>query len=98
MGTQTHPRTEYEHRIRQRRASAEKYDRWHHRTGNTRLAVFLIAGVVTWVAFLAQRISPWWLVLPSGVFIGLMASHGRVLRALQRFNRAIEFYKRGVAR
>jgi hypothetical protein len=45
-----------------------------------------------------QLFSPWWLAAPVCGFIALMSWHSRVLRDLQRFKRAIEFYERGFAR
>jgi hypothetical protein len=92
------PRTEYARRLEQRRVAAANRNSWHRRIGNTRLTVFLIAAVMAWLAFISQTFSPWWLLMPSCCFVGLMAWHSRVLRDLQRFQRAIEFYRRGYAR
>ena len=53
---------------------------------------------MAWFAFKSQQISPWWLLIPCCMFIGLMAWHGRVLQDLQTFRRAVDFYERGLAR
>jgi len=92
------PRTEYTKRLEQRRASAKRLDLWHHRIGNTRLLLFITAVVMAWFAFKSQQISPWWLLIPCCMFVGLMALHGRVLQDLQTFRRAVDFYERGLAR
>jgi hypothetical protein len=92
------PRAEYEKRIKQRRNAAANRTAWHYRIGNARFVLFVIAAVIAWLGFISHELSPWWLVLPSCVFVGLMIWHGRVLAELQRFNRAIQFYERGFAR
>jgi hypothetical protein len=92
------PRTEYTDRIKQRRAAAVRYESWHHRIGNTRLAIFLAAAFMAWFAFRIRLFSPWWLLMPSFVFLGLIVWHSRVLQQLQRFKRSIEFYENGSAR
>jgi hypothetical protein len=94
----TDPRTEYEYRLNQRRASAGGLESLHRRIGNTRLAVFIAALVVAWLSFLSGRISPLWLLVPFGSFIALAALHGRVLLNLQRARRSIDFYENGLAR
>ncbi len=98
MDTKTDPRVEYTRRLEQRRRAAVSCESWHHRIGNTRFAVFVIAAVMAWFAFISQQLSPWWLLIPFCTFIALMAWHGRVLQKLQRFKRAVEFYEHGLAR
>lgn len=94
----TGPRAEYENRLEQRRSLADKLDSWHHRIGNARLAVFVAALIAAWFVFIAERISPWWLLIPFCIFIALTLWHGRVLQQLQRFRRTIDFYERGLKR
>jgi hypothetical protein len=94
----TDPRTEYAERLRERRDLASNREFWHRRIGEMRLTVFLAAAAMAWLAWVAQKLSPWWLLLPACGFIALMAWHGRVLEQLQRFRRAVEFYERGCAR
>lgn len=92
------PRAEYGKRIEMRRASAARLESWHRRIGNARLALFTAGAVLAWLALISHKISPWWLLVPAVLFLGLMAWHERVLRSLQRVRRAIDFYERGNAR
>jgi hypothetical protein len=92
------PRIEYMHRIEQRRAVAARLDSWHHRIGNMRLLVFIVAAVMAWFAFRLHSLSPWWLLIPSCGFLALVICHSDVLRRLQRCRRSIEFYENGLAR
>jgi len=94
----TDPRIEYKQRLEQKRSLHEKCESRHIWIGNARLALFLIAGVLAWLGFKSQLLSPWWLLVPCFCFVALMAWHGRVLRELQRFQRAVEFYERGLLR
>jgi hypothetical protein len=94
----TDPLIEYTRRLEQRRGAAAKCESWHRRIGNARLCVFLAAAAMAWLAFKSQVLSPWWLAAPACCFVALMAWHSRVLRELQQFQRAVEFYERGFAR
>jgi hypothetical protein len=98
MPMSTVPRIEYAQRLEQRRIAAAGRQTWHLRIGNMRLLVFLIAAVTAWLAFKSQVFSPWWLLVPVCCFVALMAWHSRVLRELQKSQRAVEFYERGFAR
>jgi|WetSurMetagenome_2_1015567.scaffolds.fasta_scaffold60256_2 hypothetical protein len=92
------PRSEYEKRLKLRRAAAANREAWHYRIGNARLALFLIAAAMAWLAFRSEAVAPVWLLAPLCCFISLMVWHGRVLQDLQGFRRAIDFYERGLAR
>ncbi len=92
------PRSEYCRRLEQRRHSAAKLDARHHQIGNLRLLTFIVAAILAWFAFKSELISPWYLIFPFFVFIGLVAWHGSVLQKLQKRGRAADFYARGIAR
>ncbi len=98
MPMNTTPQSEYQWRLEQRRTSAKELDSWHYRIGNTRLALFIAAVIMAWFAFQSRRISPWWLLAAGCAFIGLVAWHSRVLQRLERFNRSVDFYTRGLKR
>jgi hypothetical protein len=65
--------------------------------GNARLAVFLIAVALAWFCW-SGAVPDWWLLAPVFAFISLMVWHSRVLVNLERYNRSINFYERGIAR
>jgi hypothetical protein len=92
------PYKAYEKRLDQRTECRAKCESQHHGIGNARLAVFISAAVLAWVAFKSHAISPWWLLLPLSAFILLMAWHSRVLQKLKYAQNAVEFYQRGIAR
>ena len=92
------PSEEYLHRLSARDSTVAKYEKIHIRLGNIRLLLALLAGFVAWDAFRWHNLSPYWLVLPAGLFVGIMNYHSRVLRARDLATRACDFYKRGLAR
>ena len=91
-------REEYIRCLKARRAEALRQDRWHSRIAIWRLAVFAGAGIIAWLAFYSEIISPWLLVIPVVLFFVLVAIHERVDRARGRMDRAAAFYERGLAR
>jgi hypothetical protein len=92
------PYEEYNQRLHQRTAYRAECESLHHRIGNARLAIFLIAAVLAWLAFKSNSISPGWLWFPLCIFIALVIGHGRVLQKLKHAEHAVEFYRRGIAR
>jgi hypothetical protein len=92
------PRAEYARRLKTREAALEKCESRHRQIGNSRLAVFLIAVSLAWLAFDSHRISSWWILAPFAAFVLLMAWHSRVLLGLERSRRSVDFYMRGLAR
>jgi len=91
-------REEYLRHLTARRAEAVRQDRWHSRIAVLRLAVFAGAGIIAWLAFHSNVLSPWSLVVPAVLFFILVAIHERVDRARCRMERAAAFYERGFAR
>ncbi len=91
------PRQEYAARVAARTASAEALDRVDARAATLRLLTFGLAvaiGVFAW----REAISWWWLLLPVGIFIGLIRWHDGVIARRDAARRAIGFYERGLAR
>jgi len=68
------------------------------RIGNARLAAGFAGVLVAFFVFGEVWISPWWLLLPVAVFVGLVVIHARVAERLERSIRAIQFYERGMVR
>jgi len=63
-----------------------------------RLGVALAAALMGWLAFGADRLSPWWLVMPAAAFVTLLVVHDRVRRHRRRAERGAAYYRRGLAR
>jgi hypothetical protein len=91
-------REEYVSRLAQRRTIASQFARRHDLIGHARLVIFAIAILLALLAFWFKLVSPWWLLLPLGGFIALVAWHGRVGRRRDRAERAAGFYESGLAR
>jgi hypothetical protein len=88
---------EYRSRAEARRAVAAALERRELRISRLRLAVFAIAVLLGF--FIAWGIAtPWSLLAPLVVFIGLAWWHDRTIRARQAAERAEAFYRRGLAR
>ena len=96
--SETPPRDNYVRRLEERRGDATRLGRREGILGNSRLAVFLAALGLAWLAFGAKLLSGWWLIVPLVLFTVLLFLHERVTRKWYRAGRAILFYQRGIAR
>jgi hypothetical protein len=92
------PLEEYQARIAERRLASERLQKQFRRIGNARLTAGLAAVVTAFFVFGEVWISFWWLVLPVAVFLVLVVLHASVVERLERSQRAIQFYERGLAR
>jgi hypothetical protein len=92
------PHGEYTHLLQLRRTLRETLA-WRERVlGNSKVIVFLLAGLGVYLAFGPHLFSPWWLVVPLLGFSILLVWHERVTRSWLRASRAVAFYERGLAR
>jgi len=92
------PLEEYRARIADRRGASEHLEKRFRSVGNARLAAGFAAVVAAFFVFGEVWISVWWLLLPVAVFAVLVVVHARIVEKLERSQRAIQFYERGVAR
>jgi hypothetical protein len=92
------PHAEYTTRLEQRREAASRLRQSHRRTGNLRLLTALAAVAVGWFAFGQLTISPAWIIVPAGLFAGLVVFHARILREYDLASRAAGYYEHGLAR
>jgi hypothetical protein len=92
------PHKEYTRRFHQRNACRAVYESRHYQIGNARLAVFIVAAILGWLAWRSHLLSLWWLCIPLFIFIALVLGHDRVLRKLKQVENAAEYYRRGIAR
>ena len=98
MLTTVLPADEYRRRLKEREEHARHCENVHRWLGNTRLAMALTTVLLAWQAIGRHALSGWWLVPPVVAFASLAVYHSRVLRAQELANRAISFYRRGLAR
>ena len=94
----SNPEAEYSRRLEQRRAAVTASELLHRKIGNARLILLLSACVVAWLSFASEILNPWWLTVPSSVFLALAIWHGRVIRNIGRHRRSVRFYENGFAR
>src|SRR5262249_6111430 len=77
---------------------SEREHRLFRRIGNARLATGIGGVILAFFVFGETVISAWWLTLPVVVFSILVLAHARVVERLERANRAVKFYERGLER
>jgi MutS domain V len=92
------PLEEYRARIADRRLASEHLEKQFRRVGNARLAAGFAAVGTAFLVFGEVWISVWWLLLPVAVFAVLVVVHARIVEKLERSQRAMQFYERGLAR
>jgi hypothetical protein len=92
------PSKEYAARLEERRKRTTQLGQQERLAGNARVVVFLIGVILLLLAFGAQLLSPWWLLLPVLLYGILLFHHERVTRAWHRSQRAVAFYEIGLAR
>jgi hypothetical protein len=89
--------TEYRERRAARATEHARLARLDARISYARLAAVAAIAVAGWLVFSAG-VSPGWFAVPISAFIALAVRHDRVLRRLDRADRAIAFYEHGIAR
>ena len=89
---------EYEQRLRARESKVVQYEKIHIQLGNLRLVLVVIAAAIAWASFHRPFVSPAWLFAPAVIFVAVSAYHSRVLRARDLAQRAVLFYRKGLAR
>jgi hypothetical protein len=92
------PSEEYTRRLEARTGQAATLARQLEQIGNGRLLVAALTLLAAWWSFHWQAFSGWWLLIPVTAFAGLVIWHYRVQRARSQAERAVEFYRRGLAR
>jgi len=92
------PRGEYARRLAERRGLCDRLDERDRLIAYLRGAVFLTTAVATWLAFGRDTLPP---AVPAGggvLFLVLVVVHARILEARARAERAVAYYRRGLAR
>jgi hypothetical protein len=92
------PAEEYRTRIEHWRAALLRSESRFRQLGNARLGTAIAAVVLAALAFGAERLSPWWLLVPLIVFIILALVHERVDRKRAAAGRGMAYYRRATAR
>jgi hypothetical protein len=89
---------EYSRRLRAREAALTQFDRLHARIESARLAIGASFLIMAWLCFGRFALATAWLLVPVAAFAGLVLYHQRVRAEGLRAQRAVKFYKSGLAR
>lgn len=92
------PLAEYQRRLAERRELSEREEKLHRRIGNARLLTGIAGAILAFFVFGETFFGPGWLVVPLAAFVVLVVIHARVVERLERANRAVSFYERGLER
>jgi hypothetical protein len=92
------PSEEYRQRQQAREEKVAHFDKVHLRLGNVRLLLAIVTLVAAWLRFERNAFSSWWLLLPVLLFVALAIFHARILRMRTCAERAVDIYRKGLAR
>jgi MutS domain V len=75
-----------------------RFEKVHVRLGNIRLLLVIATVAAAWWCFERNVFSAWWLLLPVLLFGALAVFHAKVLRMRSCAERAVNVYRKGLAR
>src|SRR5689334_11262385 len=89
---------EYARRLKLHEDALARWERIDARVADLRLAAFLAAAALGAFIYFNARPSWWWLAVPMSALVALILAHEPIRRRAVHAGRAIEFYRRGLAR
>jgi len=92
------PSEEYKNRQQAREMQVAHFERLHRRFGNLRLLVVIAALIAAWFSLDRDAFSGWWPLLALPLFLAIAIFHAKVPRKCSCAERAVEFYRNGLAR
>jgi hypothetical protein len=95
---QRDPREDYTRHLESRRASLAGAIRQHMLFGYVRVAALAVVLAIAYAAFARGLLSGWWVLAPTMAFFWAGARLDRAIKARARFDRAVAFYQRALAR
>ena len=98
VSTSISPSAEYKKRRQDRETQVAYFEKLHIRLGNLRLLVVIATLIAAWFAFHRDAFSPWWLLLALALFLAIAIFHAKVLLRRACAERAVDFYRKGLAR
>ncbi len=92
------PSEEYKKRRQAREMQVAHFEKAHLRFGNIRLLLAIASLIAAWFSLHRDAFSPWWLLLALAAFLAIAILHAKVLRNRACAERAVDFYRKGLAR
>ncbi|MGD0445448.1 MAG: mismatch repair protein [Edaphobacter sp.] len=92
------PSEEYKHRQQAREMQVAYFEKQHIRLGNLRLLLVVATLIAAWFSLHRNAFSPWWLLLALTAFLAIAIVHTKILRNRACAERAVDFYRKGLAR
>src|SRR5271168_3932417 len=92
------PSEEYKKRQLGREMQVAHFEKLHLRFGNLRLLVVIATLIAAWFSLHRDAFSQWWLLLALLLFLLIAILHAKVLRKRSCAERAVDFYRNGLAR
>ncbi len=92
------PSEEYKKRQQAREMQVAHFENVHRRFGNIRLLLVIATLIAAWFSLHLDAFSPWWLLLALVIFLAIAILHAKVLRQRACAERAVDFYRKGLAR
>jgi MutS domain V len=92
------PSEEYQKRQQARETQVAHFENVHRRFGNIRLLLVIATLIAAWFSLHLDAFSPWWLLLALVLFLAIAILHAKVLRQRACAERAVDFYRKGLAR
>jgi MutS domain V len=74
------------------------FEKLHLRFGNLRLLVVIGTLITAWFSVYRDAFSSWWLLLALFLFLAIAILHAKLLRKRSCAERAVNFYRNGLAR
>jgi MutS domain V len=94
----TPPSQEYQQRQTARELQVAHLEKIHIRIGNLRLLLVILELAAVWYYFKFHRYSALWLLVPLILFIAVAVFHAKILSKQAFAKRAVNFYRKGLAR
>jgi hypothetical protein len=98
LPTASTPSEEYSHRQQAREAKIAHFEKVHRSLGNLRLLLVVMALAIIWWSFYRNALFAWWLLVPFTIFVTVAIHHAKVLRKKALAERAVDVYRKGLAR
>ena len=89
---------EYARRLSVREANVARLAKLHEQIGGVRLIVGVLTLAAAGAVLFARLFAPVWLLVPVGAFVALVLYHSNVRRARVNAERAVTYYRHGIAR